>query len=114
MADTTSKLLKTNPDDPAFIALIKTLKQGDTFEVEDGTLEVEAIFDVPTHFTFHQRIFPAGMILHRPGKALRIYIEAERFGLKPKEVEPGFFNDSQIAESGVVLPPDPLTQFQEK
>ena len=99
-------MLTTNPDDPKFIAAIKKLSTGETIEVVDGVLEVEYIFDIPSHFPFHQRIFEPGMILKKQDSNVRIYIEAEKLGITPKEVSEGEFEDHQITAKGKVLPPD--------
>jgi hypothetical protein len=99
--------LKTNPDDPKFINAVKNLNEGDTLEVADGTLVVEGKFTKPTHFLFHQRIFPAGIVLHKLNSNTRIYIEAEKLGMKADKVQPGEFDDRQIEKgTGKVLAPD--------
>ena len=102
--------LKTNPDDPNFIEAVKNLNEGETIEVVDGTLEVEGKFAQPTHFTFHQRIFPAGMILKKRDSNTRIFIEAEKLGMKVESTE---INDRQITEDGTILPADEGTQAKE-
>lgn len=96
-------MLQTNPDDPKFIAAIKRLSVGEMVEVADGILEVEYLFDVPSHFPFHQRIFEPGMILKKQGTNVRIYIEAEKLGHEVAAVEDGHFEDHQIVD-GEVLP----------
>lgn len=103
-------MLKTNPDDPKFIDAVKNLKEGDKLTVEDGELIVEAKFTTPTHFPFHQRIFPAGMILRKVTRNTRIYIEAEKLGMTPDKVEKGKYHDRQIDKDGKILPADPGTQ----
>lgn len=103
-------MLKTNPDDVKFIEAIKNLSTGETVEVEDGILEVEYIFDIPSHFPFHQRIFEPGMILKKQGSNVRIYVEAEKLGMEVQQVErhedgsPKEFDDQQITAKGKVLP----------
>jgi hypothetical protein len=98
--------MKTNPDDANFLAAIKGLKVGDTLTVDDGVLEVESKHQRPTHFVWHQRIFPAGMILKKQGSNLRIFVEAEKIKLKKDVVAKGVFDDKQIKEDGEVLKPD--------
>lgn len=97
-------MLQTNPDDPKFINAIKGLATGDTLEVADGILEVEHVFDVPSHFPFHQRIFEPGMILKKQDSNVRVYIEAEKLGIDVKTVADGEFTDHQITAKGKVLP----------
>ena len=103
-------MLKTNPDDQDFINAIKNLNEGDKLEVADGTLIVEGKFTRPTHFPFHQRIFPAGMILKVEGRNVRIFIEAEKLGMSYQPTKKGEFDDKQIDEKGNILPADPGTQ----
>jgi hypothetical protein len=111
MADINTKLLKANPDDPNFISAIKNLKEGDKIEISDAILIVEGKFEVPTHFPFHQRVFDPGMILRVEGRNTRIYVEAEKLGMKAVDTPEGF-NDRQIKD-GEVLPADPGTQAKE-
>ena len=87
---------KTNPEDNEFLKSLKGKKVGDEVEVSDGVLYVEAIFDVPTHFNFHQRIFQAGMILKKKDSNVRIYIEAEKLGLKKQEVPKEYFVEKKV------------------
>lgn len=87
------KTLSANPDDAQFLNAIKDLKEGEVVETREGKLKVEYRFDVPTHFTFHQRIFPAGMILHKEGSKIRIFVEAEKLGMEAKPVEEGYFEE---------------------
>lgn len=96
-------MLNTNPDDPAFIEAIKHLKEGDKLQVADGTLLVEYIFDVPSHFPFHQRIFEPGMILKKEDSNVRVYITAGQLGHEVADVPVGHFDDKQIVD-GDVLP----------
>lgn len=109
-------MLQTNPDDPKFIEAIKQLAVGETIEVADGILQIEYIFDVPSHFPFHQRIFEPGMILKKQDSNVRIYIEAEKLGIVPKEHvedgEPVPFKDNQIVD-GEVLPADRGQGYEE-
>lgn len=97
--------MKANPDDPAFLNAVKNLKEGQEIEVEGGTLLVEARFTKPTHFPFHQRIFPAGIILHKNGSNVRIFIEAEKIGMTAEKVGKGQYDDRQ-KQGNKVLPAD--------
>lgn len=106
-------MLKANLKNQDFIKAIKDLKEGESIDVVGGKLTVEARFDKPTHFNFHQRIFPAGMILKKEGRPTRIFVPAALVGITPAEVKPGEFVDRQIKD-GKILPADPETQFQRK
>ncbi len=106
--------LKVDLKHPKFLRDLSTLKEGDRFEIEGGFLIVEAIFDVPTHFNFSQKIFDPGMILKKEGRPLRIFVPAEKLGIKPKEVVKGYFEDRQKKADGTILPADPETQFKRK
>lgn len=108
------KLLKVDLKHPVFLAQISKLKEGDTIDVEGGTMVVEGIFDTPTHFPFSQRIFEAGMILKKVGRPLRVYVPAEKLGITPREVKKGEFVDRQKKADGTFLPADPETQFKHK
>lgn len=106
-------MLQTNPDDPKFINAVRQLSTGETLEVADGILEVEYLFDVPSHFPFHQRIFEPGMILKKRDSNVRIYIPYDQLNVAETEpiveVErrddgvPVEFDDKQVVD-GEVLP----------
>lgn len=98
--------MKSNPDDPKFIEAVKKMAVGDTLKVDNGTLTLEAKFTKPTHFSFHQRIFPAGVILKLNDSNIRIFVEAEKLGMKPDKVKAGEFVDKQIDSKGKILPAD--------
>jgi hypothetical protein len=106
-------MLQTNPDDPMFIAAVKHMTVGEMLEVADGILEVEYLFDVPSHFPFHQRIFEPGMILKKQGTNIRIYIEAEKLNMEVQEVAAGHFEDHQVVD-GEVLPADRGEGYKEE
>lgn len=95
--------MKANPDNKEFLEAVKKLKEGDILKVDDGELVLEHKFSKPTHFTFHQRIFPAGVILKKKDSNIRIFIEAEKLGL-PVSEEKGY-DDRQIVD-GKILPAD--------
>lgn len=107
-----AKLFHINPDDQEFITSLKHLKEGDQFDSLDGMCEVEGLFEVPTHFTFHQKIFDPGMIIHKLGTNVRVFIPAEALDMKHNKNAP--FKDRQIADDGTVLPADKGTQYQPK
>ena len=108
-------MLRAQPQDKNFLDAVKKLKEGNTIKTTDGVFLVEYVFNVPSHFPFHQRIFPAGVILKKETSRLRIFIEAEKLGMKLGKLPEGMdFEDRQIAEDGTVLPADPETQFQPK
>jgi hypothetical protein len=96
--------IKTNPDDKDFIEEVKKLKVGKTIETEDGVLEVESIFDVPTHFVWHQTVFAPGMILKKKNSNVRIFIPAEKVGITPKHTEKGYFDDQQYQNGQLLVP----------
>jgi hypothetical protein len=98
--------MKANPDDPKFLEAVKKLNEGDTLQVDDGELVLEYKFTKPTHFPFHQRIFEPGVILHKIGSNVRIYIEAEKLGISVEKVNENEFEDKQIDSDGNVLPAD--------
>lgn len=97
--------MKANPDDKAFLKAVAGLEEGEKLSVDDGELVLEHKFFKPTHFPFHQRIFPAGVILHKENSNVRIFIEAEKLGMKPKETDLSKYDDRQIKD-GKVLPAD--------
>jgi len=92
--------MKTNPDNKNFINAVKKLKEGDKLTVDNGILLVEYKFNRPTHFPFHQRIFPAGVILKKEGTNVRIFIEAEKLGMKVEKTE-GY--DDRQKKGGKIL-----------
>lgn len=102
--------MQTNPDSQEFIEALKVLEEGDTLKTDDALLVVEAKFDVPTHFPFHQRIFPPGILLKVQNRNTRIYVPIEKLGYKPRQVAPGYYDDRQI-KNGKVLPADKGTQY---
>jgi hypothetical protein len=106
--------LRVDLKHPAFLKMLSDLKEGDRFEIEGGFMTVEAIFDTPTHFPFSQRIFDPGMILKKEGRPLRVYVPADKIGLKKAETNPGQFTDRQKKADGTILPADPETQFKRK
>ena len=97
--------MKTQPENADFIRAVSKLKEGDTLKVDDGTLICEAIFDVPTHFPFHQRVFEPGMILHLEGSNVRIFIESEKIGRTPQHKDMDNFADRQLSGK-TILPAD--------
>lgn len=106
--------MKATTKDPNFLLEVTKAKEGDVIEVDGAKLTLVAKFDVPTHFNFHQRIFPAGAILKKEGSNARIYVPAALIGIKPKEVKPGEFDDKQKKADGTVLPVDPAVQGKAK
>lgn len=98
--------MKANPDDRAFIDAVKKMSVGDRLSVDDGELILEYKFTKPTHFPFHQRIFPPGVILHKQDSNVRIYIEAEKLGMAVEETDMSKFEDKQIGPDGKPLPAD--------
>lgn len=93
-----AKQYTVNPDDKDFIAFLKTLKEGDTFLDQDGNeVLVESIHDKPTHFAWHQRVFPAGMILGVEGTNIRIFIEGELLDIESVDMGDKFV-DKQIGK----------------
>lgn len=101
--------MRASLEDKEFLALLKTIEEGDSIDVEDAQLIVEGKFDVPTHFPFHQRIFPPGILLKVVNRNTRIFFTAEELGWTPREVPPEYYDDRQIKD-GKVLPADKGTQ----
>lgn len=97
--------MKTQPENADFIRAIKNLKEGESIEVDEGTLICESVFDVPTHFPWHQRVFEPGMILHLKGSNVRIFVEAEKIDRVPQHKDMANFADRQI-KGDKVLPAD--------
>lgn len=62
-----------------FLAIAKELYQtkAKTWSNVDEEFEV-IIVDKPTNFSWHQRIFPEGLLLHKLGTNVRIFIEKEK------------------------------------
>lgn len=102
--------MRATLQDKEFKALLNIVDEGDAIEVDDASLVVEGKFDVPTHFPFHQRIFPPGILLKVKNRNTRIFFTAEELGWKPREVKPGYYDDRQIKD-GIVLPADKGTQY---
>lgn len=100
-------MLSTNPDNPLFINAVKNLSEGDTLEVIDGILEVEAVFEEPTHFPWHQRIFEPGMILKKQDSRTRIYIDNATLGKVIESYPEGHYDDKQILD-GEIIPGEGL------
>ncbi len=108
-------MLKASLKDANFIEAVKAMDEGDKLLVQSGELTLEHKFNIPTHFTFHQRIFPAGVILKKTDSNTRIFIEAEKLGMTKGKLPKGKkFIDKQITADGTILPADPDTQFQPK
>lgn len=101
--------MRATLQDPQFKALLNIVGEGDGIDAEDAPLIVEGKFDVPTHFPFHQRIFPPGILLKVVNRNTRLYFSAEELGWTPREVPPGYYDDRQIID-GQVLPADKGTQ----
>ena len=96
--------MKANPDDKEFLEAVRKMKVGEKLTISpDEVLVLESRFTKPTHFPFHQRVFPAGVILKKENSNVRIFIEAEKLGMKVEKSEG--FDDKQIV-NGKVLPAD--------
>jgi hypothetical protein len=95
-------MLQTNPDNQEFINAIKNLQEGETIEVADGTLLVEAVFSVPTHFRWHQNIFKPGMILKKQDSNARVYVSATQLGWTLESYPEDYFEDRQIVDGEVL------------
>lgn len=116
-------MLQTNPDDPKFIKAVAGLSEGDSIEVADGILDVEYVFNIPSHFPFHQRIFEPGMILKKRDSNVRVYIPYDQLNVAETEpvVEvprrddgmPVEFDDKQVVD-GEVLPAERGEGYEEK
>lgn len=99
--------MKANFVDKEFIGAVSKMKIGEELVIAPGeVLVLESRFTKPTHFAFHQRIFPAGVILKKKDSNVRIFLEAERVGMKAEKVKKGEFDDKQIKADGSVLPAD--------
>jgi hypothetical protein len=106
--------MKVNLKDKSFLDAVSKMKVGETLVVGNSGLQLEYKFTKPTHFPFQQRIFPAGVILKKQGKTnVRIYIEAEKLGMKPEKVAKGEYEDRQILE-GKVLPAERGIGYKER
>lgn len=101
--------MQLNLQDPQFKNLLEIVNEGDGINAEDAQLIVEGKFDVPTHFPFHQRIFPPGILLKVVDRNTRLYFSADELGWPCKPVPPGYYDDRQIKD-GKVLPADKGTQ----
>ena len=60
--------------DSSFISKAKSMDNGVIWKIGDEEFEVTS-FDKPTNFPWQQRIFPPGVILHKIGTHVRIFIE---------------------------------------
>jgi hypothetical protein len=103
MSNTMPKI-RVSPNNKEFIEKIKNLKEGDKLTIDGIVLIVEGVFNRPTHFNFHQRIFPAGVILKKKDSNARIFLEAEKIGMVVEKVGKGEFVDKQIGPNGELLP----------
>ena len=66
-------------DSPEFMGVAKKLYVDKAESWRNGKEEWEiVIFDKPTNFNWHQRIFPPGMIMHKKGTNIRVFIEKEK------------------------------------
>jgi hypothetical protein len=98
--------LVIDPDNQSLLDYLKGVKEGSKFIDSLGhEVVVESIFNVPTHFAWHQRVFDPGIILHVTGTNIRVYIEAEKVGIVGKNTGKGF-EDKQVDKTGKVLPAD--------
>lgn len=102
-----AKKYDINPDNEDFLDVLSKSGEGDIIEGTDGfTYSVESKHTRPTHFAWHQRIFPAGLILKKADSNVRIFVEAEKIGIKAEKVEKGEFDDKQKNQDGSVKPAD--------
>jgi len=70
--------IKVSVGNGAFISVLKTLNDGDVWENGAESYNVTVV-SKPTNFKWHQRIFPKGIILHKIGTQVRIFIEEEKY-----------------------------------
>ena len=99
--------MKASKEDKNFLIQVSNANAGDEIITDDNTLLVEHVFDVPTHFTFHQRIFSPGKILKVTGNSnIRIHIPADKISMTVKETADGFYDDKQKDADGKILPAD--------
>ena len=110
--------MKANYTDKEFISAVSKMEVGDEIVIApDEILVLESKFTKPTHFAFHQRIFPAGVILKKKDSNARIFLEAEKIGMVAEKVGKGEFVDKQIGPNGEPLPAErglPRNKVDEK